>query len=137
MAVVLGLNAKLYRGTAGTTAATLLDNVKDVTLTLETGEADVTTRAANGWRITKSTLKTATLEFTMVWNTTDAGFTAIESAFFNGTAIALAALDGSGGSGIDADWNITQFSREEPLEDALTVKVTCKPNGDTRNPSWT
>ena len=45
MAVVLGLDAVLYRGTAGTKATTEVTNVKDLTINLESGEADVTTRA--------------------------------------------------------------------------------------------
>lgn len=44
MAVVLGLDAILMRGTAGQTAATEVKNVKDLTLSMESGEADVTTR---------------------------------------------------------------------------------------------
>ncbi|OQA81987.1 MAG: hypothetical protein BWY31_03485 [Lentisphaerae bacterium ADurb.Bin242] len=63
MAVVLGLDAKLLRGTAGTTGATEVKNVKDLTLNLESGEADVTTRATNGWRASVATLKEASLEF--------------------------------------------------------------------------
>jgi hypothetical protein len=42
---ILGKDAKLYHGTAGATATTEISNVRDVTLTLEAGEADVTTRA--------------------------------------------------------------------------------------------
>lgn len=46
-----------------------------MTLSLETGEADVTTRANSGWRATVGTLKEASVEFEMVWDTADAGFT--------------------------------------------------------------
>ena len=43
---VLGMDAKLYEGAADAALAALteVDNVKDVTVSLETGEADVTTR---------------------------------------------------------------------------------------------
>ena len=51
MAIVLGLDAKLFRGEAGTQATIEVTNVKDVSLTLESGEADVTTRAAQGWKL--------------------------------------------------------------------------------------
>ena len=57
MSVVLGLDAKLFRGTAGTQAATEVTNVKDLTVTLESGEADVTTRATSGWKASVATLK--------------------------------------------------------------------------------
>ena len=45
MAIVLGLDAVLMRGTAGSKGTTEVKNVKDLTLNLESGEADVTTRA--------------------------------------------------------------------------------------------
>jgi hypothetical protein len=59
----------------GSGAWTELTNAKDVTLNLEAGEADVTTRGNNGWRATVPTLKEASVEWEMVWNTADAGFT--------------------------------------------------------------
>jgi len=137
MAHVLGMNCKAYYGTAGSTASTELTNVRDVTINLETGEADVTTRGNSGWRATAATLKEGSVEFEMIWQDGgDAGFTAIETAWTNATAIALAFLDGAGGSGLDADFTITNFSRSEPLEDAVKVSVTAKPTYSTRAPSW-
>jgi len=123
---ILGMNAKIYYGTAGSTASSELSNVRDVTVTLEAGEADVTTRANDGWRATAPTLKECTVEFEMVWKTTDAGFTAIKNAFLNNTTIALLVLSESGGEGMDGDFSITNFSRNEPLEEAITVSVTAK-----------
>jgi hypothetical protein len=123
---ILGMNAKIYYGTAGTTASTELTNVRDVTITLEAGEADVTTRANSGWRATAPTLRECNLEFDMVWKTTDAGFTAVKTAFLNNDTIALLALSEAGGEGIDGDFSITNFSRNEALEEAITVSVTAK-----------
>lgn len=82
MAYKLGLDAKIFHGAAGQTASTEMTNVTDVTLNLETGEADITTRAAEGWRITAATLKEASVEFEMIWDTEDSGFNAIQSAYF-------------------------------------------------------
>ena len=69
MGVKLGLHAKLYRntGSGGTPAWNEITNVRDVTLNLETGEADVSTRGNGGWRANIGTLKGATLEFEMMW----------------------------------------------------------------------
>ncbi len=136
MAIKLGMDAKLFYGAAGATATTELINVKDVTLNLETGEADVTTRGNQGWRATVATLKNGTVEFEMIWDTGDSGFAAIKDAYFNNTAIALAILDGANGEGLDADFSITNFSRNEPLEEAITVSVTAKPTYSTRAPAW-
>ena len=81
MSVRLGLDARLYYGAAGSGASTELTNVKDLTLNLEKAEADVMTRANQGWRATVGTLKDASIEFQMVWDTADAGFSAIRQAF--------------------------------------------------------
>jgi hypothetical protein len=123
---ILGMNAKIYHGTAGSTADTELTNVKDVTVSLEAGEADITTRANDGWRATAPTLRECSVEFEMVWKTTDAGFTAIKAAFLANDTIALLVLSEAGGEGIDGDFAITNFSRNEALEEAITVSVTAK-----------
>ena len=135
MAVVLGLDAILMRGTAGQTAATEVKNVKDLTLSMESGEADVTTRATSGWKASIATLKEASLEFGILYDTEDADFTAFRDAYFGNTPLALFVTDGNG-SGLDADWSITGFSVEQPLEEALTVNVTAKPTASTRAPAW-
>ena len=135
MSYKLGLDAKIFHGTAGTRASTEMKNVTDVTLNLETGEADITTRAAEGWRITAATLKEASVEFEMVWDTSDSGFNAIQQAFFGNKAIALFVSDGDG-NGLDADFVVSSFSRSEPLEEALKVSVTCKPTLVDRAPQW-
>lgn len=143
MSVKLGLDAKLYfcaAGMSGSPTWTELTNVKDVTLNLETGEADVTTRGNAGWRANVATLKEGSIEFEMVWDTEDAGFTAIKDAYFNNAAIAFGVMDGdmatAGSQGLQADFAITNFSRNEPLEEALTVSVTAKPTYFTVAPAW-
>ena len=135
MAVVLGLDAKLLRGPAGSSGATEVKNVKDLTLNLESGEADVTTSATSGWRASVATLKDASLEFGILYDTEDTDFTAFQSAYFGNTPMALFVTDGDG-NGLDADWSITGFSIEQPLEEALTVSVTAKPTASTRAPQW-
>jgi hypothetical protein len=125
--VILGKDAKTYYGTKGSTASTELTNIRDASLSMERGEADVTTRANQGWRATAPTLRSATFEFTMVWDPDDAGFAAIRDAYLSdGGTVALLVLDKEGGQGPDADWSITNFARDESLEEALTVNVTAK-----------
>jgi len=137
MAIVLGLDAKLFRGVAGSQAATEVTNVKDLTLNLESGEADVTTRATHGWKASAATLKEASLEFTILYDPSDADFTAFQSAYFGNTPIALFVSDGQDTAhGLDADFSITAFSMEQPLEEAISVSVTAKPTASTRAPQW-
>jgi hypothetical protein len=143
MAIRLGMEAKLYYkvgGVGGAGAWTELTNVKDVTLNLEAGEADVTTRGNAGWRATVATLREGSVEFEMVWDTADAGFTALKDAYFNNSKIGLAVMDGAiatpGSQGLQADFSITNFSRKEALEEAIMVSVTAKPTYSTTAPAW-
>ena len=132
---ILGLNCVLYRGEAGQTASTEMKNVKDVEMNLTTGEADITTRAANGWRAYVATLKEASLTFQMNYESDDADLKAIQTAFMNNSAIAFLVGDDKG-NGLDADFVITEFNIPQPLEEAVTVSVTAKPTLSTRAPSW-
>jgi len=142
MSVKLGMDAKLYRntGTYETPTWVEITNAKDVNLNLEKGEADVTTRANQGWRATVGTLKDGSVEFEMVWDTDDAGFTAIQEAYFDGTPLEVAVMDGdiatSGSQGLRATMAVTNFSRNEPLEEAITVSVTLKPTYADNAPEW-
>ena len=135
MAIVLGLDAVLMRGTAGSQGSTEVKNVKDLTLNLESGEADVTTRATAGWRAFAATLKEASLEFSILYDTADADYTAFANAYFNNTPLSLFVSDGNG-TGLDADFSITGFSIEQPLEEALSVSITAKPTASERAPQW-
>jgi len=142
MSVRLGLDARLYRNT-GTYASPIwneITNVKDVTLNLEVGEADVSTRGTGGWRATVSALKDASIEFEMVWDTADDDFAAIRDAFLNRGALDLAVMDGDittpGSQGLRATCMIASFSRNEALEEALTVSVTAKPTYAAFAPAW-
>lgn len=132
---ILGLKAKLYEGAAGSTASTEMTNVKDVTLDLSASEADITTRAANGWTVYLSALKDASLSFTMNYDSSDSAFTAILTAFLNHTPLALLVADDNG-AGLDADFVITGFTINQPLTDAVTVDVTARPTDATRAPAW-
>jgi hypothetical protein len=117
----------------------VLGNVKDLTFTLEAGEADVTTRGNAGWRAYVGTLKEASLEFEMIWDTQDNGFDAIKDNFLDPSSnpLYMQALDAANGAGLKARFVITSFSRNEALEEAQTVSVTAKVTYDgTAQPTW-
>ena len=141
MPTKLGMDAKLYYKAGGQDAVgewLELANTKDVTLSLEAGEADVTTRANNGWRATVATVKDGTVEWEMVWDTGDAGFGAIKDAFLTNGVIGLQVLDDATGTGegLQADFMITNFSRNEALEEAITVSVSAKVTYSATAPTW-
>jgi hypothetical protein len=143
MGFTLGQDAKIYfcaAGIGGTPVWTEIGNVKDVTLNLQKAEADVTTRGNNGWKATVGTLKDGSVEFNMIWDTTDAAFNAFQEAYFDNTVIGVAVMDGdietNGSQGLWADMMVTDFTRSEPLEDAITVKVTVKPTYSANPADW-
>ena len=129
---LFGMNAKLYQGEEGDLLANLdeVSNVKDVTVTLEASEADVTTRGNQGWRATAATLRGCTVEFEMLWKPSDACFAAIRTAFLTAGLVRLAALTGdrdtADSEGPMGDFAITGFTRSEPLEEGVSVSVTAK-----------
>ncbi len=129
---LLGMNAKVYQGATGGELAALteVDNVKDVTLNLEAGEADVTTRGNQGWRATAPTLRECTAEFEMLCRPGETAYEAVKTAYLSSSTIRLAVLTGdketSGTEGPLGDFSITNFSRNEPLEEGVTVSVTAK-----------
>ncbi len=137
---VLGKDGKAYYNATPLTATgavtgSELDNIKDVNSDLSTGEADITTRANNGWEATAATLKKGTVNFKMVWKPGDAGFEAIQAAWEASGEIALMFLDGpvgtAGSQGISGNFTVTNFSRDEQLTEAMTVDVSVKPSSFT------
>lgn len=142
MAIVFGYQGKAYRntGTYGSPTWNDIPNIRDVTITLQTDEDDVTTRGGNGWKQNAATLKDMSIEFEMVYDTTDADFTAMQSAFLNGTSIDMAFMDGdistTGKQGPRAEMMVSQFGRNEPLTQAMKVPVTVKPAYSSNAPTW-
>jgi hypothetical protein len=132
------MNAKLYYSASGKSAGSWVEitNTKDVTLTMEKGQTDVSTRANAGWKAMAATQKDATIEWDMVWNPSDAGFAAVKDSFLNDTVLGLAAMSEAGGEGLIADCVVTSFSRSEPLQEAITVKVQAKPTYSGSAPEW-
>jgi len=133
---LLGMNAKIYQGAAGESLQNLTEVDNVVSLNLEAGEADVTTRGNSGWRATAPTLRECTAEFEMLWKPGDTTFQAIKTAFLTAGTLRLAVLTGAksadgiepvtGSEGPLGDFSITNFSRNEPLEEGVTVSVTAK-----------
>ena len=87
----------------------------------------------------KVTVTEATLNFEIVDEEGDAFLTAIKNAAMNDTRVALYALDvakASGGEGLDADWYITEFSRDENNTEFVSYKVTAVLTDEDREPAW-
>lgn len=144
MSLVLGLDAVTAQNT-GTTAApvwVIMDNIRDETLNLQTALADVTTRAANGWRLQVGTLSEGTIDTQILYDTTDADFEALHDAFFNKTRILMGFFDGPpttpGSQGLIGGFSVTNFSINRALEEAIMVDIslTARENDVGAGPEW-
>lgn len=140
-----GFFDKLYRntGTYGSPTWNEVPNVKDLTSGMQATEIDVTTRGSAGFKAYIAGLIDAGVDFNMIWDTSDADFTAIQTAFLARTGIEFLVLDGDvetpGSQGLRAIMGIFDFTREEPLDGAVEAKVKLKPRyvSDTAQaPSW-
>ena len=131
----LGMNAEARFGTPDTdpttvdiSALTVMGNVSDVTLTLEKGKADTTTRENQGWEGTTGTLKKGSASFEMQCKTGDAGLAAIREAYLEDKTIPMAFLDdklaNAGAEGPLATWSVTDFTRLEKLRETIKYSVT-------------
>ena len=138
----LGLDAKLYRNTGsyGSPSWAEIENVRDLTLSMPKGEADVSTRGNGGWGADAGTLKRASIEFSMVNRESDTDLDAIRDSFLNNTDVEYAVMDGnittSGSEGLRATMQVFNFSRNEALEEAITYDVSIKPTIADNAPEW-
>ena len=143
MAHVLSIDAKAYRNTAsyGSPTWDLISNIRDLTLNVTKDAVDITTRASGGWREFADGLKDASITFGMVWDTADADFTAIRTAFTGNTAIEFLILDGlsatTGSQGLRVTCMVSGFTRNETLGEALMVDVEIRPvKNANAAPAW-
>ena len=141
MAAQIGNAYKAYRATAAVAsvaAATvaemtwnLVTNVKDVTTNLEASEADATTRGST-FRQYIAGMLDGSVEFEMIADSADADFTALQAAFFAKTTVPMAFMNGAiataANEGFVANFSVINFTRNEPLEETVTVSVTLRPS---------
>jgi hypothetical protein len=76
----------------------------------------------------------------MVWDTADEDFGAIRDTFLKRASMELAVMDGditvTGSQGLRATCMVSNVSRNEALEEAITVSVTVKPTYSINPPIW-
>jgi len=138
----LGMDAKLYFASTKFTgndpsdvegaSLTEVTNAMNVTVNLEAGEADITTRGNSGWRATAPTLKDGTIEFEMLCKNPDTTLQSIRNAWLNKSEIGVVALTGDvntgGHEGPAGNFTVTNLSRDESLEEAVKYSVSLKPS---------
>ncbi len=132
----MGYEGQIFIGTAGSTGATQLTNVRDISITT-TLEYGPTTVRGDGSALPITTQKpvaaTWTCDFNMLEKTDDTELATLKSAAALGTAIALRMKDHSSGSGFDGDVTVTR-SQGQPLAGEATHDFTATPTDDSASP---
>lgn len=132
---MIGLDAITYYGAAGTTAATELDILKEISVDTSADDASAGYRDSP-FKSHDVGLIDITGSMTLKNNTSHAGFIAIREAYLSRGSIALKILDKVSGEGFDGDFKITVFSRSEPIDGKIEVTANFVLNTDLREPTW-
>jgi hypothetical protein len=122
----MGLEAKLYLGTAGATATTLMTNVRDLTEPMAPGSADISSRGSRVELVGPGML-TYSLQWESNWSDTDTSVQTLYAAAAAGTAVALRTKDFSTGKGVDADFIMTKADHKQPLKEGQKIDFEAKP----------
>jgi hypothetical protein len=131
---IAGREAKLYIDPDGAdeTAWDEVTLARDVTLNAENVEAEVRDRSSAYSRALVG-LHDVSIEFSITYDQDDAEYEALRDAWEAGDDIGVAVCDGDidtpGTQGFKADCKILNFSRNEGLEDSVTIDVTMKISG--------
>jgi len=142
----LGKDAKVYRNLVPystptfTAAANEVKIARDVTQNLDKGDFDGSTRGTGGWRQHAGTLKDASIDLEILYRPSDVHYEALLAAFLFDGCVELLIVSGPptviGADGLWAEFTVTGFTRNEPLEEGLTVSVTLMPAISTNEPKW-
>ena len=131
----IGLEGVFLYGTAGVTPTTEADNVDSVSLSISKRTAERVKRHKK-YVAKKVTVTEATLSFEITDVDSDAFLAAIRAAAMADTAVAMYPKDITSGEGLNADWYITEFSRDENNTEFMNYKVTAVLTDEDRDPAW-
>ncbi len=132
---MIGLDAKTYYGTAGSSAANELDILREVNTDLN--DDDIVSAYRNSqWKSHEAGQTDGTVSLTVQNKTSDPGYQALRNAKMNKELIALKILDEASGEGLDADFAVLTMGRPEPIDGVIEITFTCGVNTSLREPVW-
>lgn len=131
----MGFEGIAKYGVAGGTAATVISNSRDMSITLDTEKGDTTVRGTGSVPINTERVTGLgwSFEMTMLEKSDDTTLEALKVAAYAGTPVALRLLDYTAGKGYDGDVNVA-LSAGKPLKGEQTNQFTFTPNDDNRVP---
>jgi hypothetical protein len=130
MAKRMSLEAQLLYGTAGATATTLANNVRDLTAPKAPTASDISDRGSNVALYGPGQVDFS-LQWESNWSDTDLFvqtlYAAAHAATIAGRIVALRTKDYSSGKGVDADFIVSKADHKQPLKEGQKVDFEAKP----------
>lgn len=133
MTQYMGFEGKLYIGTAGSTAATLLTNVRDVQIARSTNKGNTTVRGdgtAPPVETQRVTRRIQSITWQMINDSDDTELETLRVADAAGTPVAVRMKDSATGKGFDGDC-IIEISEGQPLDGEQTFDITAVPTRES------
>jgi len=131
----IGLNGEFLYGAAGSTATTKHDNVHDVNLNAAAEKAEARRRHKK-FISRKTTYLDCSVTFKIHDEEGDTLIPILRAHYMNKTRVALKPTDINGGDGLDADFYISKFSRDESNPAFIVYDVVADPTDEEREPTW-
>jgi hypothetical protein len=135
--ITMGFEGQVFYGVKGSTAATQIGNSRDIKISVDPQMGDTTVRGTTGTAPVEtegvSSLKWS-MTLNMVNSTSDAVVSALKTAAYGGTQVAIRMKDYAAGKGYDGDCNV-KCEQGVPIKGEQTVDFTFTPNRDSRAPS--
>ena len=128
--VKLGFEGQIKMGNAGSTATSLLENVKDISYGMDVSRGDSTVRGDSSVAPMKTeevSQRIATIDFTMIHDTTDTLYEDLMEAVSLGSGVAIRTLSYSSGKGFDGDCTLSAQDGR-PLDGEATTQFTATPS---------
>jgi len=123
-----GFEGQILTGTVGSTATSLLENVKDINYNVEITKGNTTVRGDSTAPPVKTedpTQRICSIEFQMINDITDTLFEQLMTAACAGTAVAIRTRWAATGKGFDGDCTLShQHSQTLEGEQAITFTAT-------------
>jgi len=130
-----GFDGNVYRNTGSHVSPTYnqIESAQDIKIGDAWKTFDASSRASQVAKELPAQLDWS-IEFSVIWDSTDVDLQALRSAYRNKTAIDLTFLDGDSGtstsSGPQAEWLIKEMPYDAPLQDGMKVTFKCVPHGN-------
>jgi len=102
---------------------------RDATLNMTADEIEVTTWDNSGWRDKISGLAEWSIDFEIVTDRPNTEISTIELAFLNKTDLSNVRLLDGDGYGFTGTVRVTTYTKNHPMEDAVTINVTFSGRG--------